>query len=95
MEMRLQYNPEDIHREDCPCCIWPEDLRLLRGPWQTPLHILFPNLVILDMEIDDIIMWLMPILNTMNASSPLHWLLIQNCDDTDLQALPFPSEAID
>jgi hypothetical protein len=92
---KLLYDPRDKHREDCVCHSLPEDLATYPGRWQSPLNISFPNLAILDLEMDDAVMWLIPILDTMSPSSPLRRLLIRHCDDADLQPLPFPSDGID
>jgi len=65
------------------------------GPWDYPLSFSFPNLVLLDLAMDDAVLWLIPILNTMTRSSPFRRLLLRFCDDWALKARPFPFEALD
>lgn len=74
---------------------WPGDLSAVPGPWRHPLHFSFPRLVVLDMGMQDAVLWLVPILKAIEPGAPFRRLLLRFCDDHDAQALPFPFEALD
>lgn len=63
--------------------------------WELPLQLSFPDLVVLDLGMEDAVLWMIPILNAISPSSPFRRLLLRNCDSWTLQARPFPFMALD
>jgi hypothetical protein len=74
---------------------WPDDLSTVRGPWSTPLPFSFTRLTILDLNIEDAVYWLIPILNAVIQDAPLRRLILRGCVDHDDYVHPFQFGALD
>lgn len=74
---------------------WPQDLTTIPGLWQNPLNFTFSALTILNLQIYDAVLWLIPILAATDADAPLRRVLIGQCAGWDECLQPFPFQALD
>ena len=74
---------------------WPHDLSTVPGLWQYPLTFKFYSLTILNLEVYDAALWLIPILVATDPAAPLRRILITQCAAWDECLQPFPFQALD
>lgn len=74
---------------------WPDNLANIYGLWNEPLTFSFENIQLLDLTMDDAVLWLVTILEAIHPSAPLQRLIIRFCEDWDQSALPFPFADLD
>jgi hypothetical protein len=74
---------------------WPEDLTTLPGPWKAPLDFVFPHLMLVDLDIEDAVYWVIPILQAIGPDAPFRRIILRECDGCDELAIPFPFGAFD
>jgi hypothetical protein len=73
----------------------PGDLSKLPGLWKAPLEFGFPNLMLIDFSMDDVIYWLMPILEAIELNTAFRRIVLRDCESCDEYAIPFPFHAFD
>jgi hypothetical protein len=91
----LLYDDPHPHAVTCWCRSYPDNLSDVPGLWHYPLRISLPNLIILDLTLNDALYWLLPILNTLTASSPLRRIHLRFCDDFRDLPFSFPFSEVD
>lgn len=74
---------------------WPHDLSTVPGLWQYPLTFTFFALTILNLQVHDAALWLIPILAATDPAAPLRRVLITQCAGWDECLEPFPFQALD
>ena len=63
--------------------------------WNEPLTFSFTNITLLDLTMDDAVLWLVMILEAIPSSTSLQRLIIRFCKSWDESALPFPFADLD
>ena len=74
---------------------WPDDLSFFPGPWKYPLTFSFSRLTILDIDVQDAVYWLLPILAAIESHAPLRRIILRGCVDYDSHPIPFPFDSFD
>lgn len=69
---------------------WRDNIANIYGLWNELLTFSFENIQLLDLTMDDAVLWFITILEAIHPSTPLQCLIIHFCEDWDQSALPFP-----
>ena len=73
----------------------PDNLTDISGLWNESLNFTFQNIRLLDLTMEDAVLWLPTILEAIHPSAPFQRLILRNCEDWDRSALPFPFVDLD
>lgn len=73
--------------------VYPADLSTAPGVWRDPLPFLFPNLIVINFDLQTALYWAIPIMTA--TSDTFRRLIIQRIDDLHMLPFPFPFTAFD